>query len=329
VTLPRGATPVDFAYYIHTEVGHKCIGSKINGRIVPLKHRLANGEIVEIITAEDAHPSREWLTFAKTSRARGAVRRWINLKQKEQAIEIGQKLLEKEARRFKISLKKYKTKFEEILHDLSMPKAEDLYAAIGYGKVAAKQVLAKLDPDKTNQEIKEAPESRLTSMVKRVFRRTESAIQVKGYDDLLVYRAKCCNPIRGEEIAGYITVGRGISVHSTNCPNVENLLLDPERRVEVAWTNDGSAPKYPVKLSIHTEDRPGILAAITSAISGTDTNIVNVQARLVDDRFGRVDMTLEVADTQQLEKITNLLKGLDGVRDVERARNRAREASRS
>ncbi len=329
VTLPRGATPVDFAYYIHTEVGHKCIGSKINGRIVPLKHRLTNGEIVEIITADDGHPSREWLTFVKTSRARSAIRRWINLKQKEQAVEIGQKLLEKEARRFKINLKKYKPKFEQALGELSIPKVEDLYAAIGYGKIAAKQVLARLDPDKITQEVKEAPESRLTSMVKRVFRRTDSAIQVKGYDDLLVYRAKCCNPIRGEAIAGYITVGRGISVHSVNCEKVENLLLDPERRVEVAWTEDGGAPKYPVRLSIYTEDRPGILAAITSAISGADTNIVNVQARLVDDRFGRVDMTLEIADTQQLEKITNLLKGLEGVRDVERARSRAREASRS
>ncbi len=146
MTLPRGATPVDFAYYIHTEVGHKCVGSKINGRIVPLKHRLTNGEIVEIITADDAHPSREWLTFVKTSRARGAIRRWINLKQKEQAVEIGQKLLQKEARRFKINLKKYKTKFEETLRELSVAKAEDLYAAIGYGKIAAKQVLAQVGP---------------------------------------------------------------------------------------------------------------------------------------------------------------------------------------
>ncbi len=328
ITLPRGATPVDFAFYIHTAVGYKCVGAKINGRIVPLKHRLVNGEIVEILTADDAHPSREWLTFAKTSRARNAVRRWINQKQKEQAIDLGQKLLEKEARKFNLNLRKYQDRFNSVTTALNFAKAEDLYQSIGYGKTPAKRVLEQLEPERTFEQAQPAaPESRLSSMVRRVLRRSDSTIQVKGHDDLLVYRAKCCNPIPGEEIAGYITVGRGISVHSTSCPNVESLLLDPEKRVAVSWMDDGRDTKYPVRLRIHTEERTGILAAITSAISSANTNIVTVQARLLDEGYGRVDMTVEVAGTNQLDKLMDLLKGLEGVREVTRARSKAREAS--
>ncbi len=328
ITLPRGATPVDFAFYIHTAVGYKCVGAKINGRIVPLKHRLINGEIVEILTADHAHPSREWLTFAKTSRARNAIRRWINQNQKEQAIDIGQKLLEKEARKFSLNLRKYQDRFDSVSTQLNFAKPEDLYQSIGFGKTPAKRVLQELEPERTFEQAQPvAPESRLSSMVRRVLRRSDSTIRVKGHDDLMVYRAKCCNPIPGEEIAGYITVGRGISVHSTSCPNVESLLLDPEKRVAVSWMDDGPDTKYPVRLRIHTEDRTGILAAITSAISGSNTNIVTVQARLLDEGYGRIDMTVEVADTNQLDKLMDLLKGLEGVREVARARTRAKEAS--
>ncbi|MFB3906743.1 MAG: bifunctional (p)ppGpp synthetase/guanosine-3',5'-bis(diphosphate) 3'-pyrophosphohydrolase [Acidobacteriota bacterium] len=327
ITLPRGATPVDFAFHIHTAVGYKCVGAKINGRIVPVKHRLINGEIVEILTADDAHPSREWLTFAKTSRARNAVRRWINQRQKEEAVDIGQKLLEKEARKFNLNLRKYQDRLDSISAQLNFARPEDLYQSIGFGKTPAKRVLQQLEPEKTFEQAQPAaPESRLSSMVRRVLRRSDSTIQVKGHDDLLVYRAKCCNPIPGEEIAGYITVGRGISVHSTSCPNVENLLLDPEKRVAVSWT-DGRDTKYPVRLTIHTEERTGVLAAITSAISGTNTNIVTVQARLMDEGYGRIDMTVEVTGTSQLDKLMDLLKGLEGVREVTRARSKARETN--
>ncbi len=327
ITLPRGATPVDFAFQIHTEVGYKCVGAKINGRILPLKHRLANGDIVEILTADDAHPSKEWLTFAKTSRARNAVRRWINQRQKEEAVDIGQKLLEKEARKYKFNLKKYQDRLGSVVKELGFAKSEELYQSISYGKISARKVLQMLDPERTfEQEPPPEQESRLSSMMRRVLRRSDSTIQVKGHDDLLVYRAKCCNPIPGEEIVGYINVGRGISVHSTSCSNVENFLLDPEKRVPVSWMNDGGDAKYPVRLRIHTEERTGVLAAITSAISSANTNIINVQARLVDDGYGRVDMTLEVTGTSQLEKVMDLLKGLDGVRDVARARGKAKEA---
>jgi GTP diphosphokinase / guanosine-3',5'-bis(diphosphate) 3'-diphosphatase len=327
ITLPRGATAVDFAYYIHTEIGHKCVGAKVNGRILPLKHRLVNGEIVEILTADDGHPNREWLTFARTSRARNAIRRWINQRQKEEAIEIGKKLLEKEASKYKLNLRKYQARLEALAAETNQSKPEDLYASIGFGKASARSVLQQLDPEKTREAAREEPESTLSSIVRRVLRRSDNTIEVKGYDDLLVSRAKCCNPIPGEEIAGYITVGRGITVHSLNCPNVENLLLDPERQVQVKWVEDGRDSKYRVRLSIYTEERAGILAAITSAIYNAHTNIVTVRGRLLDDGYGRVDLTVEVADAAQLEKILDLLKGLEGVRDVERARSRAREVS--
>lgn len=317
VTLPRGATPVDFAYSIHTEVGHHCVGAKVNTRLMPLKYKLRNGEIVEILTAKDSHPSRDWLTFVKTSRARNAIRRWLNLEQKRQAVELGEKLLEKEARKFKLTLKKYQDKMESILASFHVSRREDLLAHLGYGKVSARQVLKQLEPERT-EELSQGEESALSSMVKKVFRRSDSPIKVKGHDDLLVTRAKCCNPIRGEDIIGYITVGRGISVHSTSCSNVENLLLNPERKIDVEWTHNGDEVRYPVRLSIYTEDRTGVLAEITSAISAINTNIVNVQARTLDDRYGVIHMTVEIADTDHLEKVMNFIKGISGVQQVER-----------
>ncbi|MDA2927536.1 bifunctional (p)ppGpp synthetase/guanosine-3',5'-bis(diphosphate) 3'-pyrophosphohydrolase [Acidobacteria bacterium AH-259-G07] len=324
ITLPRGATPVDFAYSIHTEVGHNCVGAKVNGRIVPLKYKLSNGEIVQILTSSDAHPRRDWLNFVNTSRARGAIRRWINLRQKEEAIALGQKLLERTARKYKLNLKKYQDKLQSMLGDFNVSKIEDLFASIGFGKVSSRQVLKRLEPEKLEQEAEESKESKLAKMVNKVFGRSDSAIRVKGYDDLLVYRARCCNPIRGEEIIGYITTGRGISVHSVNCPNVEKLLLNPERKIEVKWTEDGRETTYPVRLLISTEDRTGVLADITSAISSVDTNIVNVNANAVDSRYGLIDMTVEINDAEHLEKIVNYIKAVEGVQEVERAHNKAK-----
>ncbi|MEE8161246.1 MAG: bifunctional (p)ppGpp synthetase/guanosine-3',5'-bis(diphosphate) 3'-pyrophosphohydrolase [Acidobacteriota bacterium] len=324
ITLPRGATPVDFAYSIHTEVGHQCVGAKVNSRIIPLKYKLSNGEIVEIVTASKAHPSLDWLKFVKTSRARGAIRRWITLKQKEQAIELGRKLLNRSARKYGFDLKRYSDELESVISGFNASKVEDLLASIGFGRVSCRNVLKRIDPQRVEKVPEEAAESKLTRMVNKVLRRSDEAIQVRGYDDLLVYRARCCSPIRGEEIIGYITVGRGISVHSVSCPNVESLLLNPERQVEVEWTRDGQGVTYPVRLLISTEDRTGVLADVTSAVSGIDTNIVNVTASTVDSRYGLIDMTVEICDVQHLEKIMNYIKAVDGVHEVERRKIRVR-----
>lgn len=324
ITLPRGATPVDFAYYIHTEVGHKCIGAKVNGRIVPLKYKVENGEIIEILTGSEERPTRDWLNFVKTSRARNAIRRWLNQRQKEQALELGKKLLEKEARRFKLNLKKHEDRLEEVVQDFNASKVEDLIASVGFGKVSARQVIRRLEPEVEPEEEEESKEGALASVVRKVFRRPDSAIQVKGHDDLLVHRAKCCNPIRGEDVIGYITVGRGISVHSTNCPNVENLLLNPERKVDVEWTGASDSQRYPVRLSIYSEDRTGVLADITATVSNVKTNILDAEARTLEDGFGLIEITVEIEDTAHLDKIVDHLKQIKGVRDVERSRSRRR-----
>ncbi len=326
ISLPRNSTPVDFAYSIHTEVGHKCVGAKVNGRIVPLKSPLNNGDVVEILTSNDNQPSRDWLGFVKTSKARNNIRRFINLRQREEALELGRKLLEKQARKFKLSLKRYEDRLEEVLPDFSFSKVEDLLAAVGYGKLSARAVLRKLEPEKTIKEVASGQESAFTRMVKRVLRKPDGEIRVKGHDDLLVFRARCCNPIRGEDIIGYITVGRGISIHSANCKNVENLLLNPERRIEVSWSAESEERRYAVRLEIYTEDRTGILAGITNAISNVGTNIVNAHADTVQGRYGFIQLTVEVADTAHLEKVMNVIKGVEGVRDVERPSDRAKEA---
>ncbi len=329
ITLPRGATPVDFAYAIHTEIGHKSVGAQVNGRIVPLKYKLSNGEIVEILTSSEAHPRKDWLNFVRSSRARSSIRRWINVKQKEEAVELGRRLLERNARACKLKLKNYQDKLESMLSDFNVSRMEDLFARLGFGKLSPRQVLGALEPGTiVPQEGEESGASRVTQMVNKVFRRSETAIQVNGYDDLLVYRAQCCNPVRGEEIIGYITAGRGISVHSVDCPSVEKLLLNPEWKVEVKWEEDGRKVIYPVRLLLSTEDRTGLLADVTSAVSHVDTNILNVNAQSTDDRYGVIDMTVEINDMEHLEEIMNDLKAIEGVREVERAIGGSRERRR-
>lgn len=315
IVLPREATPIDFAYAIHTEVGHRCVGAKVNGGIVPLKSRLKNGDIVEIVTQVNHHPSRDWLALVKTSRARNKIKHWINLAQRAQAIEIGKKLLEKEARRFSVTLKKVSDEdYQRVAREYGCTHAEDLLAGIGYGKFAARQVLSKLSP---SSAIEAEPPSKLTSAVRRALGLIrDPAIEVHGFDDLMVYRAKCCKPIRGEEIVGYVTRGKGIAVHSKNCPNVQNLFYDADRRISVQW----AGPKYslyPVKLTLYTADRQGMLADVTSAISGVNSNIQNIEAR-TGDQQALIDVTLDIVDLQHLEKIVSSLRKIDGVRQVER-----------
>jgi GTP pyrophosphokinase len=315
ITLPREATPIDFAYAIHTEVGHHCVGAKVNGRIVPLKSRLRNGDIVEIITQANHAPSRDWLALVKTSKARNKIKHWINVAQRRQAIEIGRKLLEKEARKYEVALKEIaEADYQRVARDNGCTQVDDLYAGLGYGKLAARQVLARLVP---SAHLEPGHPSKITSTMRRVLGLSrDPAIQVHGHDDLMVYRAKCCNPIRGEEIIGYITRGKGISVHSKGCANVQNLLYDADRRIEVEW----AGPKYsiyPVKLTLFTADRQGLLADVTSAISGVHSNIQNIEARTGDNR-AFIDVTLDIIDLQHLEKIVSSLKKIDGVYQVER-----------
>jgi GTP pyrophosphokinase len=315
IVLPREATPIDFAYAIHTEVGHRCVGAKVNGRIMPLKYHMRNGDIVEIITQAGHAPSRDWLGLVNTSRARNKIKHWINVAQRKQALEIGKRLLEKEARKYDIALKKVTDDdYSRVAREYGCTLADDIYAGIGYGKFSARQVLAKLAP---SAKLEPVQVSRLASSVKRALGvGSDGAIQVDGHDDLMVYRAKCCSPIRGEEIIGYITRGKGIAVHAKHCTNVQNLMYDSNRRIEVEWVG----PKYSlysVKLAMVTEDRQGMLADVTAAIAGVHSNIQNIEARTGDKR-ANIDVIVDIVDVDHMEKIVSSLKKIEGVYQVER-----------
>jgi GTP diphosphokinase / guanosine-3',5'-bis(diphosphate) 3'-diphosphatase len=323
VVLPRDSTPIDFAYSVHTEVGHSCVGAKVNGRMVPLRHRLHSGDIVEILTQPGHKPSRDWLAVVKSSRARNKIKHWLNIHQRERAIEIGRKLIEKEARKYRVALKEIKDEeLRKIASDYGLGQPDDLMAGIGYGKYSARQVLGRLTPA-ASEPVETAGEDKsggLASVVRRVFGgdHNNNAIRVKGSGDLLVYRARCCNPIRGESVVGYVTRGKGVAVHATDCPNVMNLLYEPERKIDVEWAQDESMPSsYPVKITVFCDDRFGMLKQITSVISDTKTNIRNVEAHTYNGH-GNIDVILDILDLKHLENIINGVRKIPGVHDVQR-----------
>ncbi|WP_158821569.1 bifunctional (p)ppGpp synthetase/guanosine-3',5'-bis(diphosphate) 3'-pyrophosphohydrolase [Granulicella sp. S156] len=339
IVLPKDGTPVDFAYAIHTDVGHTTTGAKVNGRIVPLRHKLRNGDIVEIMTQTGHAPSRDWLSFTKSSRARNKIKHWLNENQRARAIEIGRKLLDREARRYKLSLDKFKiADFDRIANDYGLGGEQDLLAGIGFGKYSARQVLNKLEPGSTM-----APEtaptepgavgntlSHMSDAVKRVFfGKGSDSLQVEGQDDLLVYRARCCNPIRGEEIIGYVTRGKGVAVHARSCPNVQNLLYEADRRIDVDWaalappspagTKQGPKPTtYPVKLTVVCDDRSGLLKEFTAIISEDGTNIRSLDTKPSVDGVVNVDFVIETVDLRHLTRLTQNLRKVPGVREVMR-----------
>jgi GTP pyrophosphokinase len=335
IILPREATPIDFAYAIHSDVGNTCVGAKVNGRIVPLRSSLRNGDIVEIMTQPGHEPSKDWLAFVKTSRARNKIKHVINASERAKAIEIGQKYLEKEARRLGVQLSRVKSAdLERVAGEYGYSKMEDLYAALGYGKFSARQILAKVAPpglikDEPAVDGKPAQQGLIESApgafvpAQPGVRKQEGAdvIKVRGVDDLLVYRAKCCNPIRGEAIVGYVTRGKGVAVHSKMCPNVQSLMYDVERKIEVEWAR-AAEDAFPVRIVIHTDDRPGMLNQLTSVLSDENTNIRSLEAKAETDQDGGVvEMTVDVRDKKQLEKLVAAMRRLSGVRDVERLFN--------
>jgi GTP diphosphokinase / guanosine-3',5'-bis(diphosphate) 3'-diphosphatase len=320
--LPRGATPIDFAYDIHTEVGHQCVGARVNGKIVPLRYKLNNGDIVEILTASGHKPSRDWLGLTVTNKAKAKIRHYLNTAEKQQALEIGRKHLERELRRFDLSLKKVSSdpqKMEALVQELGVgQRIDDLFVALGYGKVSIRQVLARLLPPERLEKAPEAEKPRpVVDAVRRFLRRSEEHIKVKGTDDLLVYRAKCCNPIMGEPIVGYITRGKGVSVHSMNCPNVRNLVYDPERRIAVEWEH-GAEGGYEVHLAVDLEDRMGALAAVTTALATMKTDVRDMQVRTFDDRTASIELTVRINDLKHLDRVVKSVRGLSGVIDVAR-----------
>jgi GTP pyrophosphokinase len=329
VILPRDASPIDFAYAIHTEVGHSCVGCKVNGRMVPLRSKLRNGDVVEIMTQPGHNPSRDWLGFTQSPRARNKIRHWLNIHQRERAIEIGKKLIDKQARKYRLALKNFDEKeLDKIAQEYGVGSGQDLMAGIGYGKFSARQILGKLSPglgEEAPAEEQTKPLSALGTVMRRVFGQSAetAAIKVKGHNDLLVYRARCCNPIRGEEIVGYVTRGQGVAVHAVSCPNVTNLMYEVDRRIAVEWSKPVKAEKvegasrYPVKLTVFCDDRSGMLKQLTAVISDDNANIRNIEARTADSQ-ATIDMVIDIEDVKHLERIMAGLRKIPGIRDVQR-----------
>ncbi len=320
-SLPRGATAVDFAYSIHTDVGNQCVGAVINGKMVPLRTRLQNGDIVEILTQNGHKPSRDWLAFVVTARARNKIKHVLQGEERARSLELGRRLFEKEARRFDQSPKTLLESEEmaKFASEYGAPKIEDLLVYVGYGKLAARTLVQKAVPGGGLLKEK-APDGAVVSVVKRMLRTATPSdkIKVRGTDDVMVFRARCCNPIRGERIVGYITRGKGVSVHSASCKNVVNLLFDPERRIDVEWDTGEDLAPYVVRLTMQVEDRKGMLAEISSRVSNINTNITNMEARTGDDRQARIEMTVEISDVKHLDRVIKSIKGVEGVLGVER-----------
>jgi GTP pyrophosphokinase len=316
--FPRGATPVDFAFRVHTDVGHRCVGARVNGKLVPLRTTLSSGDIVEILTAPNQTPSRDWLSFVATSRARHKIRQYIQAQEKDQAVELGRRLLERELKKYRKTVKKLESegKVAAELASWGFSRLEDLYAAIGYGKLAPRNVLERLIPS----DQLDRPETAVSRVVRKILPFGAPDITVVGHNDLLASLAKCCSPVPGEKIVGYITRGRGVSVHSDGCPNVRNLLYDSERQIDVAWAGEKGA-SYAIELDVVTDDRPGLLADLTQAIAGEGSNIRRIEARSAEDRKGYVWVSLETSDLKHLEKIVSRLKAVSGVREVIRRYN--------
>jgi GTP diphosphokinase / guanosine-3',5'-bis(diphosphate) 3'-diphosphatase len=333
VVLPKDASPIDFAYAIHTEVGNTTVGAKVNGRIVPLRTKLRNGDIVEISTQTGHAPSRDWLSFTKSSRARNKIKHWLNEHQRERAIEIGKKLLDREARKYKLGLGKFhEADYDKVASEYGLGTQAELLAGVGFGKFSARQVLNKLEPGSTMSAEPAVPEGgvgntvgQMSEAVKRVFfGKGSDSLQVEGQDDLLVYRARCCNPIRGEEIVGYVTRGKGVAVHARSCPNVQNLLYESDRRIQVEWSPSPTEPgttkaqTYPVKLTVLCDDRAGMLKEFTAIISDDGTNIRSVDTKPLPDGQVMVDFVIETVDVRHLNKLVQNLRKVPGVRDVQR-----------
>jgi GTP pyrophosphokinase len=323
--FPKGATPIDFAFAVHTDVGLRCVGAKISGRLVPLRTELQNGDIVEIVTSPNHVPSKDWLKIVKTPRARSKVRQWIKNEERTRSVSLGRDLLEKEIRRLGKSPNQL-LRPEAVglaLERYGFATDEELFAALGYGKVSPRQAVSRLLPPEEFQALTEAEESRDKKSERKSARPrpAEEGVSIRGVDDILVRFSKCCSPVPGDEIIGFITRGRGVSVHTSDCPNAVSLMADPERQIAVSW--DGKQ-KEPHQVRIRVEigkDRPGVLAEITTAISSTNANITQADIRVTEEGMGVNNFVLEVSDLRQLQATMRAIQKVDGVVGVERVRS--------
>ena len=317
--LPKGSTPVDFAYAIHTEVGDHCVGAKVNGKIVPLKHQVESGDTVEILTSPNQTPHKDWLKFVRTSRAKTKIKHWVKAEEQTRSVEIGRRLLESELRRhaFAPAQMLRSEQLLEVSRQLGYDTLDELTAAVGFGHLATAEVIAKLA----------APSSEAVAPVAEPVpaqkapagKADDKGVRVKGARDLLMQLSRCCNPVPGDRILGYITRGRGLTIHSVDCPNLEALDYDRERLVEVEW--DTATPGlHPVKVSVITVDKTGVLANVSSAIAECQANISRAEIATREDRKAVLDFVVEVNDTKHINHVLKAIERVDGVISARRVR---------
>ncbi len=323
INLPDGSTPIDFAYRVHTEVGNKCVGAKVDGRIVPLNYRLKNGNIVEVITSANSNgPSRDWIKIVKSTQAKTKIRQWFKSKEKDFNIIKGKELLEKEVKRlgYKVSEILKDEWMKNIALKSSINSIDDLYAAIGYGSITLNQVISKLRVQyneyyKITDE-KAFVESKIQQPTQNKTSKPTQGIKIKGVDNIKIRFSKCCNPVPGDEVVGYITRGRGVSVHRTDCPNI-TMSDDTERFIEVEWDFQKRA-SYPAEIQIKASDRSGLLAEITQKITDSDLGVMSLNARTSKDKVVFINVTLEIKDIEELRDLMKKIKRIRNVMDVYR-----------
>jgi GTP diphosphokinase / guanosine-3',5'-bis(diphosphate) 3'-diphosphatase len=316
--LPEGSTPVDFAYAVHTDVGHHCVGAKVNGKLVPLRYTLRQGDILEIVTSPTQHPSRDWLKIVRSNRARAKINQWLKIEERTRSLALGRELFEREAKKYRLAPAALLTSDEmkKLVGELGFPSADDLLASIGYGKTSIQQVLGKLAPAAVHDT-----DAATETKPARPARKGEGpAVRIRGVDDLLVRFAKCCSPVPGDGIVGFITRGRGLTVHARDCLTVAKNVLDKERLVAVEW-GAAEPAKRPVRIAVYIgRDRPGLLAEITAAISSRQGNIIKAEITVTDDRKGLNHFVVEVEDLRQLQDIMQAIRDVKDIVNVERVR---------
>jgi len=314
-TVPNGATPVDFAYLIHTEVGNQCVGAKVNGRIVTLQYELKTGDTVEISTSKKSHPSKDWLNFVKTVKARSRIRQWIKTQEKERSITLGREMCEKAFRKYRLNFNTLlkSEEMEKVVEHFGFKHVDDLIASVGYGKITPLQIVRKVEPKPDEKEDSASFLDKIISRVKK--KKPKTGVTVKGVDDILIKFGKCCQPVPGDSIIGYITRGYGVTVHRTSCVNA--MKMSPERQIDVEWSVD-IADTYPVKILVRSYDRVGLLADITANISKNGANILSAntetrQTKIVDSLF-----TIAVENTDHLNKVLSAIRKIKHIQDVRR-----------
>lgn len=318
--FPAGATPVDFAYSIHSEIGNHCVGAKVNGKIVPLRYEFKSGDTVEILTSPNQKPSKDWLKFVKTSRAKTKIRQWFKSEEREKSIALGKEILDKELRKYDLQQAKLLKSGElaKVAETFSFQTVEDLIAAIGYGKLTANQVLGKILPPEKLERKEVQDESRLKSLLQKITRTgPKDALLIKGIDNVMVRYAGCCNPVPGDRVVGFITRGRGVTIHTVDCQNLVDE--DPNRKVEVEWDSTREY-SYPVRIRIYSEDKKGLLAEISSSLASNEANITNARVETTDDHQAIGTFELQIRDLNHLKKVMKGLEKIKGIHRVERMR---------